>query len=89
MITKAEALIITNNAKYLKNHKNEAQLKQLFKSLEDNIRAAAEHGQYRSVWTTGNASFIEEIENTLTANGFDVIYDEGSYNIKWAPPNAD
>jgi hypothetical protein len=86
MITKAEALIITNNAKYLKNHKNEAQLIQLLKSLENNIRAAAEHGQNRSVWTTGNATFIEEIENTLTANGFEVIYDEGSYLIKWGSP---
>ena len=84
MITKADALIITNNAKYLKDHKHEAQLKQLFKSLEENIRDAAEHGQYHSVWTTGNALFIEEIENMLRANGFEVIYDQGSYHIKWA-----
>jgi len=88
ILTKAEALIITNNAKYLKNHKDEANLNLVLKDLDSHIRVAAEHGQYHTVWSTGGALFRDEIENTLEANGFYVIYYEGSYTIKWDPPGG-
>jgi len=88
IITKVEALTITNNARYLKNHKDEAHLKLTLKGLDDNIRAAAQHGQYHSIWTTGGASFREEIESILKVNGFDMTFEEGSYRINWDPPNV-
>jgi len=84
MISKAEAVLLTNDAKYLRSHPDEAHLRETLENISAHIQAAAESGRDMCVFNMGSSSHEVEIEKTLKANGFDVTYNETSYIIKWA-----
>lgn len=83
MITKDEAIKITNESVALQSNNRQARLELFLKDAETNIRDAAKHGRNRAVWSVGTNEFVEDILRTLRAQGFTVSYSVFSFTVEW------
>ena len=83
MISREDAVQITNASKTLRGNPRQAKLEPFVEEAEAHIRDAAALGRNKVVWTVGTNEFVEDVLRILREQGFIASYSVFSFTVEW------